>query len=83
MKKLKIGQEITISVPNVWTTKWQLVVDYVIKILIFTNFRNTNWTIFVDFVIKIFIFTNFEKKISANNEQGSMNRGEKWFSEKL
>ena len=36
-----------------------LVVDYVIKILIFTNFRNTNWTIFVDFVIKIFIFTNF------------------------
>ena len=29
-----------------------LVVDYVIKILIFTNFRNTNWTIFVDFVIK-------------------------------
>ena len=39
-----------------------LVVDYVIKIFIFTNFRNTNWTIFVDFVIKIFIFTNFEEK---------------------
>ena len=61
-----------------------LVVDYVIKIFIFfINFCNTNWTIFVDFVIKIFIFTNFEKKMSAYNEQGSMNRGEKWFSEKL
>ena len=24
-----------------------------------------------------------QKKISANNEQGSMKRGEKWFSEKL
>ena len=40
-----------------------LVVDYVIKILIFTNFSYTNWTIFVDFVVNIFIFTNFEKKL--------------------
>ena len=28
-------------------------------------------------------FLKNQKKISANNEQGSMKRGEKWFSEKL
>ena len=50
--------------------------------------RNQNFHFLPIFVIPIgqfsliFIFTNFGKN-KANNDQGSMNRGEKWFSEKL
>ena len=41
--------------------------NYVIKIFIFTNFRNINWTIFVNYVIKIFIFYQFYTKMSLPN----------------
>ena len=41
--------------------------DYVIKILIFSNFRNINWTIFVNYVIEIFIFYQFYTRMSLPN----------------
>ena len=50
-----------------------MVVDYVIKILFFTNSRYTNWTIFVDIVHIFYISTSpFNSKEGGGGEgQGS------------